>query len=152
MLRNKFDVRIGVVRKKRSVHTSVKRVSVVIALLGIYRLWYCCGWVPLYSTATLDVERTKRSLRIRLPVLLLYFSRPPPSPVFIPRCLRHRSIPANVESRFVVPCRVLCFRSESLVPEECSVEELESGEMRAICTSEGKEYIYRVRYCSRARS
>lgn len=36
-------------------------------------------------------------------------------------------------------------RSESLVPEECSVEELESGEMRAICTSEGKEYIYRVR-------
>lgn len=37
-----------------------------------------------------------------------------------------------------------CFRSESLIPEECSVEELESGEMKAICTSEGKEYIYRV--------
>ena len=35
-------------------------------------------------------------------------------------------------------------RSESLVPEECSVEELESGDMRAICTSEGTEYIYRV--------
>lgn len=33
--------------------------------------------------------------------------------------------------------------SESLIPEECSVEELESGEMKAICTSEGKEYIYR---------
>lgn len=35
-------------------------------------------------------------------------------------------------------------RSESLEPEECSVEELESGEMKAICTSEGKEYLYRV--------
>ncbi|CAM9625937.1 unnamed protein product [Ectocarpus sp. 13 AM-2016] len=34
--------------------------------------------------------------------------------------------------------------SESLVPEECSVEELESGDMKAICTSEGTEYIYRV--------
>ncbi|CBJ25553.1 conserved unknown protein [Ectocarpus siliculosus] len=33
--------------------------------------------------------------------------------------------------------------SESLVPEECSVEELESGDMKAICTSEGTEYIYR---------
>lgn len=31
-----------------------------------------------------------------------------------------------------------------MIPEECSVEELESGEMKAICTSEGKEYIYRV--------
>lgn len=35
-------------------------------------------------------------------------------------------------------------RSESLIPEECSVEELESGEMKAICTPEGKEYVYRV--------
>ncbi|CAN0002694.1 unnamed protein product [Ectocarpus sp. 12 AP-2014] len=33
--------------------------------------------------------------------------------------------------------------SESLVPEECSVEELESGDMKAICTSEGTEYFYR---------
>lgn len=42
-------------------------------------------------------------------------------------------------------CCLLAFsRSESLIPEECSVEELESGEMKAICTSEGKEYIYRV--------
>lgn len=38
-----------------------------------------------------------------------------------------------------------CRRSESLVPDECTLEELESGEMRAICTSEGKEYIYKVR-------
>lgn len=37
-------------------------------------------------------------------------------------------------------------RSESLIPEECSVEELESGEMKAICTSEGQEYIYRVSF------
>lgn len=35
-------------------------------------------------------------------------------------------------------------RSESLIPEECSVEELESGEMKAICTSEGQEYLYKV--------
>ncbi|CAM9451171.1 unnamed protein product [Laminaria digitata] len=33
--------------------------------------------------------------------------------------------------------------SESLIPEECSVEELESGEMMALCTSDGKEYRYR---------
>lgn len=39
----------------------------------------------------------------------------------------------------------LCPRSESLIPEECSVEELESGEMKAICSSEGVEYLYRVR-------
>lgn len=40
--------------------------------------------------------------------------------------------------------RILLFRSESLVPEECSLEELESGEIRAICSSDGEEYIYKV--------
>lgn len=40
----------------------------------------------------------------------------------------------------------VCNRSEYLEMDECSVKELESGEIRAICTAEGKEYIYRVGY------
>lgn len=138
MRRKRVDVALLI----RHVCQGVHLVSMLTQILIVYSsptcmVFFTCSVLVLPHPAAVP---RRPFLSLDLPRGLMYSVHSVHSGAWFTMGLAHGNV-FLMRSRLssMVPVR-----SESLVPEECSVEELESGDMKAICTSEGTEYIYRV--------